>query len=124
METERYRYFISQIIKFLTSVIESFVIYICLMMTVGYSIIKNDLSLYEIKFIFSTTTVRFLLSQVVSSVTITQGNILSMFLLVTLVSFNIFVLLTVIAFMTQTYRNINQSIVLMMANPLYNNVLQ
>ena len=122
LETERYRYFIKQLTKFLASVVESFAIYIAFMVTVGYSVIKNDLSLFEIKFVFGITTGRFLLSQVTNSITLQEGSTFAIFVVFTVICFNIFVLLSTIGFMTQTYRNINQCISLMQGNPLYDNI--
>lgn len=48
---------------------------------------------------------------------------MALFAIVLTITFNVFVLFSIIYFMTQVYRNINQSISLMQGNPLYDNIL-
>ena len=94
-----------QVTHFSKTVVDTFVVYVTFMLALGYSITKIDLSLFEIKCVFGLTAAKFLSNQIVS--TLGGLQMLASVLLVLIVVFDFFALVTIVGFMLNALRSVN-----------------
>ena len=89
-------------------------------MTIGYSITKLELSLFEIKFVFGLPATKFFLSQIVK--TLASFNVLTSLLIVIMIIFDFVVMIMIIGFMFMTLRNIKLCLHYLLDDPLHRHV--
>ena len=99
---------------------ETFLIYITFIMTIGYGIIKVELNLQEIKFVFGLPATKFFLTQILK--TLASFNVLNSLLVVLMIVFNFIVMIIVIGFMFMTLRNIRMCLHYLLDDPLHRHV--
>ena len=99
---------------------ETFLIYITFIMTIGYGITKIELSLAEIKFVFGLPATKFFLSQILK--TLASFNVLTSLLVVLMIVFDFVVMIIIVCFMFATLRNIKMCLHYLLDDPLHRHV--
>ena len=81
--------------------VETFLIYVTFIITIGYGITKIELHLQEIKYVFGLPATNFFLSQILKM--LASFNVLTSLLVVLMILFDLVVMSIVFCFMYNTH---------------------
>ena len=101
-------YALEQVIHFVGTVCDTLIVYLTLCLSIGYSLSKVELTMFDLKFLFWMPCTRFFLSQVLLSLASFHFNIRILFVI--MIAFDLVLMLTVACFMFRALRNIFRSL--------------
>lgn len=113
-------YLIQQLTTFTETVVETFLVYITFIFTIGYGVVKIELSIQEIKFVFGLPATKFFLTQILK--TLASFNVLTTLLVVILIVFDFLLMVLVIGFMFMTLRIIKICLHYLLDEPMHRHI--